>query len=97
MTKFLFIYNADNHEDGGTDAEWMAWFQSIGAHIVDVGNPIKGGGSLVKGSQVSEISSHSDLIGGYSLIDAKDIAEASALAKTSPGKAGVRIFETIPM
>ncbi len=65
---------------GGTDVEWMAWFQSIGAHIVDVGNPIKGG-SLVKGSQVSEISSHTDLIGGYSLIDAKDIEEASALAK----------------
>lgn len=96
MKKFLFIYNVDGHDDGGTDAEWMAWFQSIGAHVVDIGNPIQDG-TLVKGSHVSELSSTSDLVGGYSLINAKDIEEAASLAKSSPGKAGVRIFETIPM
>ena len=96
MKKFLFIYNASGQEDGGTDAEWMAWFQSIGAHVVDIGNPIQGG-TLVKSAQVSELSSKSDLVGGYSLINAKDIEEAATLAKNCPGKAGVRIFETIPM
>lgn len=96
MKKFLFIYNASPAE--GTDAmdEWMAWFGSIGQHLVDVGNPIQGG-TLVKGAESSELTSFTDLVGGYSLINANDIGEAVALAKSCPNAAGVRIFETLPM
>jgi len=75
---------------------WMAWFGSIGEHLVDVGNPIQGG-TLVKGGSVTELTSFDDLVGGYSLINANDIEEAAKLAKTCPNEAGIRIFETIPM
>ena len=96
MKKFLFIYNASSEPGSDTNDAWMSWFGSIGEHLVDVGNPIQGG-SLVKGGTTTELSSFADFVGGYSLINAKDIDEATALAKTCPNEAGVRVFETIPM
>jgi hypothetical protein len=96
MKKFLFIYNASPDQGSDSMDDWMAWFGSIGEHLVDVGNPIQGG-TLVKGGAVAELKSFADLVGGYSLINATDIAEAVGLAKGCPNAAGIRIFETMPM
>ena len=96
MKKFLFIYNASPAQGTDSMEEWMAWFGSIGQHLVDVGNPIVGG-VLVKGTESSDLTSFSDLVGGYSLVNANDIGEAVALANSCPNAAGVRIFETQPM
>ena len=96
MKKFLFIYNASPERGSDTMDDWMNWFNSIGNHLVDLGNPIQGG-TLVKGGQRTELTSFDELVGGYSLINAKDIDEAVALVATCPNAAGVRIFETMPM
>ena len=94
MKKFLFIYNASNDDD--SDDAWMAWFTAIGKSVVDIGNPFDGG-MLVKQNGVSEITEWSDFVGGYSLVNAEDMAAAVLLAKGCPNKAGVRVFEAIPM
>ena len=94
MKKFLFIYNASNDDD--SDEAWMAWFTSIGKSVVDIGNPFNGG-MLVKQNGASEITEWSDFVGGYSLVNAEDMAGAVQLAKGCPNKAGVRVFEAIPM
>ena len=96
MKKFLFIYNASNDDDSDTNDDWMAWFKSVGENFVDVGNPINGG-TLVAGNKATELTSFTDFVGGYSLVNAKDLASAVALAKSCPNKAGVRVFETLPM
>ena len=96
MKKFLFIYNATPERGSDTDEDWMAWFGAIGEHLIDVGNPFDGG-TLVKGGAVSDITSFSELVGGYSLISAADIEQAAGLAKSCPNAAGIRIFEAIPM
>jgi len=96
MKKFLFIYNASPEQGADSMDDWMAWFGSIGEHLVDVGNPFQGG-TLVKGGAVTELSSFTDLVGGYSLINATDINQAAGLAKTCPNAAGIRIFEALPM
>ena len=96
MKKFLFIYNASPTEGSDSVDDWMTWFTSIGQNLVDVGNPTQGG-TLVKGEESSELAAFSDLVAGYSLINASDIGEAVALAKSCPNSAGVRIFETMPM
>jgi hypothetical protein len=96
MKKFLFIYNATPERGSDTDEDWMAWFEKIGEHLVDVGNPFDGG-TLVKGGAVTELSSFADFVGGYSLINATDIEQAAELAKSCPNAAGIRIFEAIPM
>lgn len=94
MKKFLFIYNASNDDD--SDEAWMGWFTSIGKSVVDIGNPFNGG-MLVKQNDASEITEWSDFVGGYSLVNAEDMAAAVLLAKGCPNKAGVRVFEAIPM
>ena len=96
MKKFLFIYNASPEQGSDSMDAWMAWFGSIGQNLVDVGNPVQGG-TLVKSDESTELTSFTDLIGGYSLINARDIGEAVALAKSCPNAVGVRIFETLPM
>ena len=96
MKKFLFTYNASPAEGTDSMEEWMAWFDSNGHHLVDVGNPIVGG-VLVKGAESSDLTSFSDLVGGYSLINVNDIGQAVALAKSCPNASGLRIFETQPM
>ncbi len=95
MKKFLFIYNAgDDPED--SDEAWMQWFGAISKNIADMGNPINGG-TLVKSGDASDITEWSDFVGGYSLINAEDMAAAVAIAKGCPNKAGLRVFETISM
>jgi hypothetical protein len=96
MKKFLFIYNASADQGSESMDDWMKWFGSIGEHLVDVGNPIQGG-TLVKGGSTTELTSFGDLVGGYSLINAEDIAHAVTLAQGCPNAAGIRIFETMPM
>ncbi len=96
MKKFLFIYNASAEQGEDTMEAWMAWFGSLGEHLVDVGNPIQGG-TLVMGKSVTELAAMNDLVGGYSLINAENIEEAVGLAKNCPNSAGIRIFETMPM
>lgn len=95
MKKFLFIYNASNDDDGGDEA-WMGWFTAIGKSVVDIGNPFNGG-MLVKENSANEITEWTDFVGGYSLVNAEDMAAAVLLAKGCPNKAGVRVFEAIPM
>jgi hypothetical protein len=95
VKKFLFIYNASNDDDGSDDA-WMEWFTSIGKSVVDIGNPFEGG-VLVKQNNVNDITEWADFVGGYSLVNSEDMASAVILAKGCPNKAGVRVFEAIPM
>jgi hypothetical protein len=96
MKKFLFIYNASEQDDSGNMDDWTNWFKSLGDHLIDIGNPIQGG-TLVKGNSVTELSSFTDFVGGYSLVSAADLAEAVNLAKTSPNQAGIRVFEALSM
>jgi len=94
VKKFLFIYNASN--DADSDDAWMTWFTSIGQSVVDMGNPFNGG-KIVTADGAKDITEWSDFVGGYSLVNAVDMDAAVALAKGCPNKAGVRVFEAIPM
>jgi S1-C subfamily serine protease len=94
VKKFLFIYNASN--DADSDDAWMTWFTSIGQSVVDMGNPFNGG-KIVTSAGAKDITEWSDFVGGYSLVNALDMDAAIALAKGCPNKAGVRVFEAIPM
>ena len=94
MKKFLFIYNASN--DADSENAWMTWFTSIGHSVADMGNPFDGG-KIVTAAGAKDLSDWSDLVGGYSLINAVDMDAAIALASGCPNKAGVRVFEALPM
>lgn len=80
MASFVFAYRSRANYVLGTPERrdaWKAWFDSIGAHVADIGKP------------VSETSSLGDCgpdtrLGGYSIITADDLEAAVALAKGCP-------------
>ena len=70
--------------------KWMAWFQELTAkgHIADRGQPLERSGKLVKGKQKTvtdgPFAEAKDVIGGYTLIQARDLDQAVELSKGCP-------------
>jgi hypothetical protein len=80
MSQFLFAYRAPkNYKAGSQDAmaAWNAWFESMGANLVDLGNPV------VERSTLGNCATDS-VLGGYSLITADDLEAAVSLARGCP-------------
>ena len=92
MATFLFSYRVPNKPlaevlgelDETAQAEriaaWTAWFESMGAHVLQSGDPVvdaRGVGNCDAGTR----------IGGYSLVTADDLEAAMTLAKGCPGLA----------
>ena len=99
MSEFVYLYRGG---EAGRSPErmqqqmqkWMAWFKELGekGHIKDIGHPLEGGGKVVKGKQKTvtdgPFAEAKDVIGGFTLIEARDLDQAVELSKGCP------IFET---
>ena len=95
MSEFVFLYRGG---EGGRSPEraqqtmqkWMAWLKDLGAkgHIKDQGQPLERTGKLVKGRQKTvtdgPFAEAKDVVGGYTLIEARDLAHAVELSKGCP-------------
>ena len=95
MSEYVFLYRGG---EAGRSPErvqqsmqkWMAWFKELAAkgHVKNQGHPLERAGKLVKGSQKSVIdgpfAEAKDVIGGYTLIEAKDLDQAVELSKGCP-------------
>lgn len=88
MAKYLFVYHGAKAPTNPDDIKktmdaWGAWFGSMGAAVIDGGNPVgqsstvKSDGSLVTGGGTNAAS-------GYSLIEASSLEDAHAKAKGCP-------------
>jgi hypothetical protein len=88
MAKFLFVYHGGGHPEtkeaqAKVMAAWGQWFGSMGKAVVDGGNPVgkswtvRGNGSVAKDGGANPVS-------GYSLIEAKNLEDAVAKAKSCP-------------
>jgi hypothetical protein len=69
--------------------KWMAWFKTLTetGHVVERGQPLERSGKIVNnGRMVTDgpFAEAKDVVGGYSLIKARDISEAAELAKGCP-------------
>ena len=95
MHEFVFLYRggdrpASPNEGQQVMSKWMAWFQDMAAkgHVIDRGQPLERSGRLVRGRSKSVVdgpfAEAKDVVGGYTLIKAKDVDEAAALAKGCP-------------
>ena len=68
----------------------MAWFKQLGdnGHIKNPGHPLEHTGKVVKGKQKAVIdgpyAEAKDVIGGFTVIEAKDLAQATELSKGCP-------------
>jgi hypothetical protein len=88
MAKYLFVYHGGNPSHDPADKKaimdaWGAWFGSLGAAVIDGGNPVgasstvTANGSLVSGGGANPAT-------GYSLISASSLEDAQAKARGCP-------------
>ena len=95
MTEFLYIYRGGEPATSPAEGQkqmqlWMAWMKELGekGHLKSVGSPLEKTGKLVSGKHkvVSDgpFAEAKDLIGGFTLVMAKDIDEAAELSKGCP-------------
>jgi hypothetical protein len=70
--------------------KWTAWFKELEAkgHLKNPGNPLEHNGKVVKGKQKivtdGPYAEAKDVVGGYTVIEARDITEAVELSKGCP-------------
>src|SRR6516165_5365797 len=95
MSEFVFLYRGGESGRSPERAQqtmqkWMAWLKELGAkgHIKDQGQPLERSGKLVKGKQKTvtdePFAEAKDVVGGYTLIAARDLAQAVELSKGCP-------------
>ena len=99
MSEFLFLYRGGETDRSPermqqTMQKWMSWLKELGekGHIKDQGQPLERAGKLVKGRQKTvtdgPFAEAKDVVGGYTLVEARDLDQAVELSKGCP------IFET---
>jgi hypothetical protein len=94
MNEFVFLYRGGDRPTSPEQGQqvmqkWMAWFKNLAekGHILDRGQPLERSGKIVgSGKVVSDgpFAEAKDVVGGYTLIKADDVAHAAELAKGCP-------------
>jgi hypothetical protein len=95
MSEFLYVYRGGQRTQTSPEQmqqimqKWMTWMQGLTekGHLKDRGHPLEPAGKLVtgKGQSVTDGPyAEKDLVGGYSLIEARDLAQAAELSQGCP-------------
>lgn len=102
MAKFVYLYTGGQMADTPEAQEqqmqaWGAWFATLGGAVADPGNPFGGSASVGSGggSGTSALG-----VGGYSIVTAGSLEEATAQAAGCPvlrGGGTVEVYEALPM
>jgi hypothetical protein len=98
MAEYLFLFRGGmQHEAGSSPADlqastqkWLSWIGGIGkAGQLKGGQPLEDGGKVIAGTKrvVTDgpYAEAKDIVGGYLIVTAKDLAAAYELAKGCPG------------
>jgi hypothetical protein len=96
MSEFAFLYRgrpaySSPEEMQKVTQKWMAWFKDLTAkgHVKEIGHPLDRDGKVVSGREKTihdgPFAEAKDLIGGFSVIEARDLAHAAELAGGCPG------------
>jgi hypothetical protein len=90
MAKYLFVYHggAPTKEPSAAERKaamdaWGAWFGSLGAAVIDGGNPV-GASSTVQPNGSLTAGGGANPVTGYSLISASSLEDAHAKARGCP-------------
>jgi hypothetical protein len=112
MSEFLYLYrvSADSLREMDSPQQmqerlkkWTAWFKDLEAknHIKNPGHPLASSGAVVKDKRGTvtdgPYAESKDIIGGYTLIEARDLAQATQLASGCPILEGGGVVEVRPI
>jgi hypothetical protein len=96
MSEFTFLYRGGMQPGASPEQmqqqmqRWVKWMQELSqeGHLKDRGNPLERTGKVVKGKEKTvndgPYAEAKDVVGGYSLIEAKDLGQAVELSKGCP-------------
>ena len=100
MAEFVFLYRSTQEASREafssperaqqSIAKWRAWMKDLGdkGHLKNAGEPLERGGKVVGGTKKTvtdgPYSETKDVIGGFSIIQAKDLDQAAQLAFGCP-------------
>ncbi len=95
MGEYVFLYRGGESPRSPERMQqamqkWMAWFKDLAekGHIIDRGQPLERAGKLVKGRDKTvtdgPFAEAKDIIGGFTLIQARDLDHAAELSKGCP-------------
>ena len=102
MAKFVYVYIGGQMAETPEAQEqamqaWGAWFGTLGDSVADMGNPFGNSATVSSGGVADGGKSGA---GGYSIVSADSLSDATAKAQGCPVLAGggsVEIYEAIPM
>jgi hypothetical protein len=95
MSEFAFLFRgrhtfASPEQTQQHTELWMKWFKELGAQglLKDPGHPLESTGKIVKGPQKivtdGPYAESKDVVGGYIVVEARDLAHAAELSKGCP-------------
>jgi len=94
MSEFTFLFRGRKTSGSPEERQehfqkWAAWFKELGAsgHLKDYGHPLEENGKVVKGKKLVSDGPYAeakDVVGGYSVIEARDLNHATELASGCP-------------
>ena len=96
MSEFTFLFRGSDptvqspEEMQKSMQKWLAWFKELGAkgHIKYPGHPLERTGKVVRGSQKSvhdgPYAEAKDIVNGFTLIEARDLAQAVEISRGCP-------------
>ena len=107
MAKYIFVYKGPATDMSDMTEEqskavmdaWGQWIQKTGSALVDVGQPMVNGASLVDNGSEGTAAQ----LSGYSIVEAGDLTSAKKLADGHPflsegkGNFAIDIFELLPV
>lgn len=94
MSEFLYLYRGGERQQTPEGMQqqmqrWMSWMKEMGAkgHLKNPGHPLEAAGKVVSGKAKTVTDgpfAEKDMVGGYTLIEAKDLAQAVELSRGCP-------------
>ena len=104
MPKYVYAYHGGSMAETEEEmaelmAAWGAWFEALGEHLVDGGNPISVAKTVQTDGSVTD-GGGSNPLSGYGIVNAADIDAAAEMAKGCPVLAAggtVEVAEAIDM
>jgi hypothetical protein len=96
MNEFVFLYRGGERMPGSPEQaqqqmqKWMGWLKDLSekGHIKDAGHPLERSGRIVKGRPKTvtdgPFAEAKDVVGGYTIVQAADLAAAVELTSGCP-------------
>ena len=95
MSEFTYLFRGRNTSQSPEEMQkhlqkWVAWMKELGSkgHIKEQGHPLEGTGKVIKGTAKTIVdgpyAEAKDVVGGFMVIEAKDLAHAAEISKGCP-------------